>query len=138
MGDADSETWGGYLRRMTTRPNWSVVRLARESGIHRSTIFGWITADTPSLTIASVRAIADALGEDLETALRAAGHVTTDAAPDSPDEAEVRRIMDSALSDDLKRRLVAHVRAKQERDRQVRAEEVRMLAQAAGEDPEDL
>lgn len=75
MGDGSVETWGAYIKRMVDRPGWSVARLAREAGIHRATIFGWIKDDTPSLTVASVRAIAQALGDDIDNALRAAGNV---------------------------------------------------------------
>lgn len=75
MGDGSVETWGAYIKRMVDRPGWSVARLAREAGIHRATIFGWIKDDTPSLTVASVRAIAQALGDDIDNALRAAGSV---------------------------------------------------------------
>ncbi|MEU5938663.1 helix-turn-helix transcriptional regulator [Micromonospora sp. NPDC047548] len=73
MGDASSpaEDWAGYLRRMTSRPGWSVARLAREAGIHRGTIFGWIKGE--GVTVASVKAIAKALGDDEAHALAAAG-----------------------------------------------------------------
>ena len=56
---------------MTSRPGWSVARLARESGIHRATIFEWMKGSSDSVTIGSVRAIAAALDDDLENALRA-------------------------------------------------------------------
>lgn len=73
MGDASPppENWAGYLRRMTSRPGWSVARLARESGINRATIFGWIKGD--GVTVASVKQIAKALGDSEAHALAAAG-----------------------------------------------------------------
>jgi transcriptional regulator with XRE-family HTH domain len=75
MGDGDGlETWADYLRRMTNRPGWSVARLARESGIHRATIFKWL-AGKGGVNVASVRAVAAALGDDPANALRAAGNV---------------------------------------------------------------
>lgn len=55
------------------------------------------------------------------------------AVEESPDEAEVRRILDSGLSPELKRRLVAHVRDRQRRDRERRDEEIRLIAETAGE-----
>lgn len=73
--------WGRYLRRMTSALGWSVARLARESGIHRATIFDWIRGDGESVTISSVRAVADAFGDDLHNALRAAAGL----APSEPD-----------------------------------------------------
>lgn len=69
------DAWSAYLRRMTARPGWSVARLARDSGLHRSTIFGWIKEGGGSTTIASVYAIADAFGDTRASALAAAGNV---------------------------------------------------------------
>lgn len=74
MGDGQQhETWAEYLRRWANRPGWSVARLARESGIHRATIFRWIAGDGGA-TVANVRAIAEAVGDDPANALRAAGN----------------------------------------------------------------
>ncbi|MEU0081405.1 hypothetical protein ABZY58_26185 [Micromonospora tulbaghiae] len=56
---------------MTKRPGWSVARLARESGVNRATIFGWMKGD--GVTVASVKMIARALGDDEAHALAAAG-----------------------------------------------------------------
>lgn len=77
MGDASppAEDWAGYLRRMTSRPGWSIARLAREAGVNRSTIFGWIKGD--GVNVASVKAIAKALGDSEAHALAAAGGATT-------------------------------------------------------------
>lgn len=77
MGDASppAEDWAGYLRRMTSRPGWSIARLAREAGVNRSTIFGWIKGD--GVTVASVKQIAKALGDSEADALAAAGGATT-------------------------------------------------------------
>lgn len=76
MGDASAppEDWASYLRRMTKRPGWSVARLAREAGIHRGTIFGWMKGD--GVTVANVKAIAKALGDDEAHALAAAAGST--------------------------------------------------------------
>lgn len=134
MGDS-GENWGAYLRRMTSRPGWSVARLARESSIHRATIFGWIKEGTPKVNVESVRAIAQALGDDIGVALRAAGRVEGE--PTDADEREIAEIERSDISRQLKDRLIAHVRARQERDRLARMEEVRMIAEAAGEDIPD-
>ena len=76
MSDASNrrEDWPSYLKRMTSRPGWSVARLARESGVNRATIFKWM-AGRSGVNVASVRLIADALGDDPAVALRAAGNV---------------------------------------------------------------
>jgi len=73
MGDASKQPddWASYLRRMTKRPGWSVARLARESGINRATIFGWMKGD--GVTVGSVKIVAQALGDDEGHALAAAG-----------------------------------------------------------------
>lgn len=66
--------WARLLREITSRDGWSVARLARESGVHRSTIFRWLEGDDQkSLTIRSVNLIADAAGISRSGALRAAG-----------------------------------------------------------------
>ncbi|WP_320069640.1 helix-turn-helix transcriptional regulator [Micromonospora sp. RTGN7] len=75
MGDGRElrESWSEYLRRMTDRPGWSVAKLARESKIHRATIFKWISGKGGA-NMASVQAIAEALGDDTGNALRAASN----------------------------------------------------------------
>lgn len=82
MSDASAaaaETWADYLRRMTQRPGWSVARLARESGIHRGTIFKYLAGES-GVTVDTVRRIAKALGDDPENALRAAAQIRSGAA----------------------------------------------------------
>lgn len=71
----DSGAWGRYLSELTSRPGWSVARLARESGIHRSTIFRWISGEVRNVSTNSVRLIAKASGDDEKAALRAASEV---------------------------------------------------------------
>lgn len=85
MSDARSsrEDWPTYLRRMTSRPGWSVARLAREAGVNRATIFGWIKGD--GVTVASVKLIARALGDDEAHALAAAGGAATHGEQLDPD-----------------------------------------------------
>ena len=78
---APASEWGRYLRRITSAPGWSVARLARESGIHRATIFEWIRGDGESVTIGSVRAVAAASGDDLQNALRAAANLAPATVP---------------------------------------------------------
>lgn len=89
------ESWAEYLRRMTERPGWSVARLARESGVHRATLFRWMSGKGGS-NVASVRAIAKALGDDPANALRAAGNIEGEAEqPLHPDlQMLQRRLLD--------------------------------------------
>jgi transcriptional regulator with XRE-family HTH domain len=63
------------LIELTSRPGWSVARLARESGIHRSTIFRWMSGEVRNASTNSVRLIAQASGDDENAALRAASEV---------------------------------------------------------------
>ena len=101
MGDGGKrESWADYLRRMTDRPGWSVARLARDSGIHRATIFKWM-AGKGGANVASVRAIAEALGDDPANALRAAGNMAgTETEAIDPDvQVILRRLTDPSVSD---------------------------------------
>jgi transcriptional regulator with XRE-family HTH domain len=129
MGDASEhtgETWGGYLRRMTSRDGWSVARLARQSGIHRGTIFKWIKG-VSGVNVASVRAIADALGEDPNEVLRAAaGSVVDDDHPD-PEEEYVRT--HPKLSDDMKVRIIRLIRERRAVERQAGMDQTRRLVE---------
>lgn len=118
MGDASTpgEDWPAYLRRMTKRPGWSVAKLARESGIHRATIFGWMKGEG-GVTIDSVRRVAAALSDDPENALRAAGRVPP--AGGEVDE-EVALIMRAPVSDEMKQRMLTKLRERREREKQQR------------------
>ncbi|SCL12835.1 helix-turn-helix domain-containing protein [Micromonospora inyonensis] len=98
MGDASSaEDWAGYLRRMTRRHGWSVARLARESGINRATIFGWMNGD--GVTVANVKVIAKALGDDEAHALAAAGGVEPEEALDPDLRIILRRLKSPEASE---------------------------------------
>lgn len=130
MSDArrSREDWPAYLRRMTSRPGWSVARLARESGINRATIFGWIKGD--GVTVASVNLIAKALGDDPAHALAAAG-----GAPTHADELDadlriiMRRLADPAASEAEKAVIKATLRHLADiADRQERGEGGRRAA----------
>jgi hypothetical protein len=78
-------TWADYIAwaadRVTPRGRrGGVATLARLSGLNRDTLFQWKmgrNADTP--TVGHIRAIAEAVGDDVRNAMRAAGRV---AAPD--------------------------------------------------------
>lgn len=116
-GSGDVSHWGAYLRRMTSRPGWSVARLARESGVHRATIFDWMKGTGESVTIASVRAVAAALDDDLENALRAVASLET--APKPRDE-EIELIMSAPVDDEMKRRMISQLLDLREQDKRQR------------------
>lgn len=138
-GRAQREVWGEYLRRMTSRPGWSVARLHRESGVARQTIFKWMSPRPGGVTMASVRAIGQAL-DDLPGALRAASGSLTDGpqpivvdADAVPDEEIAMVLADEHLSNPVKARIINTIFERRERDRLRRIEETRqMIERAAG------
>jgi transcriptional regulator with XRE-family HTH domain len=108
MSDAHApgETWASYLRRMTKRPGWSVAKLARDSGIHRATIFKWISGE-PGATVDSVRRIAQALGDDPENAFRAVRGAAIPSATADEELALIDRApVDDALKDVMRQKLL--------------------------------
>lgn len=129
---ARGEDWSTYLRRMTSRPGWSVARLSRESHIAKGTIFKWIRRQG-GVTVASVRAIADALGDDPTNALRAAGRAPVE---QIDEELELVRT-DPKLSPEMKIRIIDLIMDRRARERdQSLADTRRMIEiwkqQAAG------
>ncbi len=120
VGDASASAneWARYLRRMTSRPGWSVAELARRSGIARQTIFDYIRNGGESVSIGIVRRIAEALEDDFVTALLAAGNIPSD----SNDE-QIASIIRSDLDEDEQRALIEYIQAVREaQERAMRAE----------------
>ncbi|WP_155386747.1 helix-turn-helix domain-containing protein [Catellatospora paridis] len=111
--------WGRYLRRMTRRPGWSVAKLARDSGIARQTIFDWIRDGGESVTVGSVRRVAEALGDDVVNALTAAANV----AHREADE-EITPILQSDLDPQAKADLVEYLTGLREAQRHARRTEI--------------
>lgn len=132
MTAGERDAWTEYLDALVERPGWSVSRLAKESGVHRATIYRWLKGDIKNVTIESVRAIARGGQGSLAAALHAARAHTqaepVDAADD--DDFEAHAIRESAISDDAKQDLLAHLA---NRRRQL-AEEVNMLIKSAERD----
>lgn len=112
-------SWARYIEQATQRPGWNAAKLARESGVHRSTIFRWKAGDSRSVTVDSVRRIADALGDDPDEALRAAGDLVAGEQPHGEDE-DIAVIMRAPVSDAMKDIMIAKLREARERDRQQR------------------
>lgn len=133
-GSGGLSQWGAYLRRMTRRPGWSVARLARESGIHRATIFDWMKGSGETVTIASVRAVAQALGDDLENALRAVANL--DAAPKPRDE-EMELIMSAPVDDEMKRRMISQLLDLREQDKRQRMQVMQWMVARRSEPDSD-
>lgn len=126
---AELSEWARYLKRMTSRPGWSVARLARESGIHRATIFDWMKGNGDSVTIGSVRAVAAALDDDLENALLAVASLVP--SPRGRDE-EIELILSAPVSREVQRRMIGQLLELREHDRQRRLRMIEwMVAEVA-------
>jgi plasmid maintenance system antidote protein VapI len=105
------DAWSAYLKRMTSRPDWSVARLSRETGIARSSIFRWIAEGAGAITIESVFRVADALDDDRANALQAAANLATDGDP------EIGLILKSNRSDRIKTQMIDRLLARREEER---------------------
>jgi len=124
------DAWSAYLRRMTSRPGWSVARLARESGLHRSSIFNWIRDGAEAITIQSVYMIADALGDERANALKAAGNLPAER------DAEVDLILASNRTDAQKAALIERLMLRREEERQRRLQDLEFVLEESGPDSE--
>lgn len=114
--NSDRSPWAAYLDEVTHRDGWSVARLARESGIHRSTIFRWLSGDRSGTTIDSVRKIAEAAGDDADEVMRAAASVLPTARPDDPDAEAIALVKASDLPEAIKQELIADLRRQARED----------------------
>jgi transcriptional regulator with XRE-family HTH domain len=116
--DGQPSAWVRYLQELTSRPGWSASRLARESGVNRSSIYRWLHGRVDNVSANSVRAIARAVGdsedEALATAADAINRTTATEQKESIDEWEARRRAeiwgDPMLTDDDKRDLEARLK----------------------------
>jgi transcriptional regulator with XRE-family HTH domain len=98
MDDAQSDTqqdvpelggWARYVQEIVSRPRWSVARLARESGVHRATIFNWLNGTVTNVSAKSVRAIATAVGDDPDAVILTAAEEIKAAADTPPGEENI-------------------------------------------------
>lgn len=80
--DRTPSGWARYLQELTSRPGWSGARLARESGVNRSSIYRWMNGRVDNVSAKSVRAIARVVGDDPDRVLLLAGEVLSDDASD--------------------------------------------------------
>lgn len=109
---------------MTDRPGWSVAELARRSGLSRAAIFDWLKGGRgKSITIASVNAVADALGDDRRNALLAAAGLT-----ETPErDPEVDLILASDWSEERKVEMIERLMRRREEQRRERLADLRFL-----------
>jgi len=117
-----TDAWSTYLRDMTSRPDWSVARLARDAGIARSTIFRWIAEGAGRITIESVYMVADALGDSRANALRAAAGLGV-----LDRDEEIDLIMASEVSEALKARMIERLMQRRREERERRMADLRWM-----------
>lgn len=124
--------WARFLREITSRDGWSVARLARESGIHRATIFRWLEGDEKPkrVTVHSVNMVADAAGVDRATALKAAGSILDDDDNDARTDAAIAMIEQSDLPPDIQTAMIKELH----RTRAKQAAELRAIREKQAED----
>jgi transcriptional regulator with XRE-family HTH domain len=132
MDATGQSTWARYLGAATRRPGWSVARLARESGVHRSTIFRWLNGEVTGATVTSVLRIAGAVGDDPDEALRAAADLLAVPAVADPDAEAIAMIMDSDLPSDAKRELLAELRSQARSDARRRRDSMARIMRLRG------
>lgn len=132
VGDGYADDgWSAYLRRMTSRPGWSVAKLAREAGLHRSTVFGWIKEGGDGLTVTSVMQIATALGDDPINALRAAAGI-----PERTYDEEIAFVVNHpTLRPRSKETLLRLIRERRAAQRQQAIDDTRRMVAVLGEEP---
>lgn len=106
---------------MTSRPGWSVAKLAREAGLSRSTIFRWIAEGAEGITIQSVYLVADALGDERAHALKAAGNLPPER------DVEVDLILASNRTDAQKAHLIDRLMRRREEERQRRLDDLAFM-----------
>lgn len=110
MGSGDTDPWTEFLKELVARPGWNVDRLATASRIHRGTIYRWIKGDIKTVKVDSVRMIAKGGEASLSAALQAArSHIDEPTDVSDEDDWEAKRIRESAVSDEKKRDLLAHL-----------------------------
>lgn len=122
------DTWSAFIKRMTSRPDWTAAKLARESGIARSTIFRWMAEGADGITIDSVFRVADALGVSRSEALQAAANVSPDADP------EVDLILASDRSDTVKSQMIDRLMARRAEESARRMADLEWMLSHGGEE----
>ena len=109
-----------------------MARLARESGVHRSTIFRWLNGEVSGATVGSVLRIAEAVGDEPDEALRAAADLLGTPATTDPDAEAASMIMDSDLSPDAKHELLAELKSQARSDARRRRDSMARIMRLRG------
>lgn len=121
------DAWSAYLRRMLALRGMTVTDLAKKSGLHRTTISEWLNKGAGAITIQSVYLVADALQDDRETALRAAGDIPAGRDP------EVDLILSAPWTEAKKAEMIDRLMQRREEERQRRLADLRFVIGGEGE-----
>lgn len=104
--------WARLIAEIVKRPGWTRQRLADEAKVNRGTIRRWISGESANVSVTSIRLIAEAAGINHEVAARAALGAQRQLKED--DDEAVRMILDSDAGQDVKQKLIAHVRSRRQ------------------------
>jgi transcriptional regulator with XRE-family HTH domain len=126
-GSMPATEWGRWLKRMTTRPGWSVAELARRTkelfgdkgAVGRATLFEYIKIGGESVSIGTIRKLATAAGDDFLTALLAAGNISVNS-----QDAQIATIITSDLDPDEQADLIEYVETVREAQREAMKKEI--------------
>lgn len=138
MRNTSGSNWATFVKTGRERKRLSQQALAEATGQHRTTIWRWENAGVRPETAEVVTAVADALGEDRDAGLRAAGLAILDEAVETdprlrgfaPNDPTVRRIMDLDVDEEMRGLMldrhrqnleIFHQRAIEDAEREARA-----------------
>lgn len=130
--------WATYARLAREGAMLSKAELARRLGVDRGTVHRWEAGANRPENPDVVQAFAQVLGLDLDEALAAAGLRPGVEAPAEPtrevdEEIELVRT-DHRLSEDMKRRIIALILERRERDKATAIEETKRMIDLFGRD----
>lgn len=160
MGETDGERkvgaeWARYIEWAEHQPGMDVSKLARAAKVARSSVYRWKDALKPDakkptrVKVESATAIARAVGDDPQNALRAAADLLLSSGEEDELAAfarslgldladrNVREILDGGWTDDFAKRLLREEKRQADEDAERRRERIRIakdLLQGGGED----
>lgn len=129
--DENRGTWATFAKAARTGARMSQSELARQLGVERTTVWRWETGKQKPESADMVAAFARILDIEVDEALAAAGLRPGVTAPKEPtrepdEEIELVRT-DPRLDDDMRRRIIALIVERRQRDKAAALEETRRL-----------
>lgn len=146
----ESGTWATLVKTHRRARNMSQQALADAAGCDRSTVWRWENTDQKPDSAAQALRVAEVLGIDRDTAMRATGFAPDDERPAEPElwtyarslgldphSVEVQTILGGRWAEDMQRRMLRQEREWQEADRRRRLDQIKLAeelyATTAGE-----